>query len=384
MKKEITVPKLGESITEGILSAWLKENGSIVEEGDEIYELESDKATMAIPAPFSGKLIIETAEGTDVEVGKVVGFIDTDVSAGTREQPLSPAVKRIVAEYKLDPEQIEGTGREGRILKEDVLRAAEKSSQPAGTAENKPSPVQAAVPPTQTGGQVQRRVKMSSIRKRIAQNLVSSKQGAAHLTTFNEINMEAVMNLRKKHQEAFTASHGVKLGFMSFFVRAACEALKKFPNANAFIEGEEIVYNDFYNVGIAVSTERGLVVPVLKNADLLSFDQIEMTIADFASRARDKKLTLDELTGGTFSITNGGVFGSLLSTPIPTPPQSAILGMHTIQKRPIAVGDEVKIKPMMYVAVTYDHRIMDGRDAVGTLKKIKELVEDPEKLLLNL
>jgi len=383
MKKEITVPSLGESVSGGILSAWLKQDGSYVSEGEEIFELESDKATMSVPSPVSGTLALQVQEGEEVEVGQVVAVIDTSAEKPEKKPepddagppadkpqakaPLSPAVRRITTEYGLDPEAVKGTGKKGRILKEDALTAAEKGS------EN---------PQTETGTQT--RKTMSNLRKKIAANLVSSRQNSAHTTTFNEIDMSNVISLRKKHNTQFTETYGIKLGFLSFFVKACCTALKHYPQANGFIEGDDIVYNHYYNIGIAVSTGSGLIVPVLKNADSLSFAEIEQSIADLAEKARNKRLSPSDLTGGTFTITNGGIFGSLLSTPIPSPSQSAILGMHAIQERPIALEGEILIRPMMYIALTYDHRIMDGREAVLFLKTVKTLVEEPEKMLLNL
>ena len=418
MIEKISVPKMGESVTSGIIAAWLKADGEEVQEGDELFELETDKATLAVPSTASGVLTRTAAEGDEVEVGQVIAEIDTEGTgagptatepagelrdsrvdekatpatsdatvspAGVDVEKLSPAVRRIVLEHGLDPGIISGTGKSGRITKEDALSALENvlknrnamaGAQGVGSGQT--------VTPQPAIGDGQSRVKMTGLRKRIAENLVASKQSSAHLTTFNEIDMSAVMAYRSSYRDAFEKKHGVRLGFMSFFVKAAAAALGEYPVANAMIDGEDIVYNSRYNIGVAVSTERGLVVPVVRDADGKSFAEIEREIVSFAARAKDKKLTIDELSGGTFSITNGGVFGSLLSTPIPTPPQSAILGMHTIQKRPVAVDDEIVIRPMMYVAVTYDHRIMDGRDAVSFLVKIKKLVEDPRQLLLGI
>jgi len=370
MEEKITVPKMGESITSALLAAWLKKGEEYVREGEDLYELESDKATMAVPAPVSGKLKILVEEGEEIEIGQVVGTIDTSAAAPQDDKPhLSPAVRRIVTEEDLDTSAIKGTGKEGRIIKEDAQKAAVLKRVDTE-------------PPAQTpGGQ---REKMSSLRQTIARNLVQSKQEAAHLTTFNEINMQRVMEIRKKYKDEFLETHGIKLGFMSFFITASCAALKKYPVANAFVEDKEIVHNNQQNIGIAVSTEKGLIVPVIKNAGAMSFDMIEKQIAAYGEQARTKKLNPGDLTGGTFTITNGGVFGSLLSTPIPTPPQSAILGMHAIQERPVAEEGSVVIRPMMYVALTYDHRIMDGREAVGFLVTVKSLLEEPDKLLLGI
>lgn len=434
MKKEIDVPKMGESVASGIIAAWLKADGDFVKEGDEIFELETDKATLAVPSTASGVLSRLAEEGDEVEVGQVVAEVDTErqaaeateagqpaeateaVAAGTEAQSgpakqgpakhdpskhapedlegLSPAVRRIVVEHNLDPSSIKGSGKDGRITKADALAALSTVLDNASTlpeAQETGGDSTAAQEATgdtgaaqKTGAEWQHREKMTSIRKRIAERLVASKQSSAHLTTFNEIDVSAVSSLRSRYREAFEELHGVRLGYMSFFVKAAVGALAEFPVANAMIDGEDIIYNDRYNIGVAVSTERGLIVPVVKDADRKSFAEIEAKIVRFATEAREKKISVDDLSGGTFSITNGGVFGSLLSTPIPTPPQSAILGMHSIQKRPVAIDDEVVIRPMMYVALTYDHRIMDGRDAVRFLVRIKQLVEDPEKLLLGL
>ncbi|MFP3959483.1 MAG: 2-oxoglutarate dehydrogenase complex dihydrolipoyllysine-residue succinyltransferase, partial [Spirochaetaceae bacterium] len=432
MKSEVKVPEVGESVTSGILAGWLKEDGETVSEGEELFELETDKATLAVPAPADGVLSIQVSEGTEVEVGRTVAVVDTEAAAGPGDRPaeggatdhdavhhgtpahapdhdaaeegtaeessaeegpsprLSPAVRRVVAEYGLDPSEITPTGKSGRILKKDALRAAEaRSDEKAGTAEPQarsteesptgsraesrtgsaaaPQPAAAKSAPSQPSPPAEerrRRVKMSTLRRRIAENMVASKQSAAHLTTFNEVDMSAIMELRSAYRDTFLEKHEVKLGFMSFFVKAACAALAAYPEVNAFIDGEEIVYNDFYNIGVAVSTERGLIVPVLRDADTKSFAQIEREILDYTKRAGDRRIMPDELTGGTFTISNGGVFGSMLSTPIPNPPQTAVLGMHAIQKRPVAVNEEVVIRPMMYLALTYDHRLIDGREAV--------------------
>ena len=339
---------------------------------------------------------------------------------------LSPAVRRIVAEHKLDPALIKGTGKDGRITKADALAALStvldntaalpEAQSAAGAVSGTRGGAADSTGTTGPAGQAvgaaasgsvaraaraagaapgdtvvpgdpaawQHREKMTSLRKRIAQNLVASKQASAHLTTFNEIDMSAVMALRSEYRDSFEEKHGVRLGFMCFFVKASVEALSEFPVANAMIDGDEIIYNDRYNIGVAVSTDRGVIVPVVKDADGKSFAQIEAAISSFAAGARDKRISPDDLSGGTFSITNGGIFGSLLSTPIPNPPQSAILGMHTIQRRPVAAGEDVVIRPMMYVALTYDHRIMDGKDAVSFLVRIKKLIEDPRRLLLGL
>jgi len=398
MKEDVLVPSVGESITSGILTAWIKKEGEQVEEGEDLFELETDKATVAVPAPADGSLHILIEEGQEVEIGQVVGDLtvaeDTAPSAEAKkeEKPaasatptatrkrmaavevadLSPAVRRIVNEHGLSVTDLKGSGPKGRITKEDALRGA--------AAKKRTGAAPAAVVPT---SERQTRVPMSRLRQTIANRLVQARHEIALLTTFNEINMENVMALRKRYGEQFEKNHGVRLGFMSFFVKACCQALKRFPGVNGMIDGQEIVYNNFYDIGVAVSTERGLLVPVLRDADMMSFAEIEKTILDLAQRAREKKIAPDELAGGTFTITNGGVFGSLLSTPLPNYPQTAILGMHAIQKRPIAVEDQVVIKPMMYVALSYDHRLIDGREAVQFLVAVKTLVEDPQSLLLD-
>jgi len=411
MKQEVQVPEVGESVSSGILATWLKNSGDQVSEGEDLFELETDKATLSVPSPVSGVLETQAAEGDEVEIGQTVAVVDTEKSAakGTQaaesDQPeekkkeekpsadrgeeLSPAVRRIVEEHALDPGRIEGTGKDGRITKEDALKAAGELPQQKKTAKEKP----AGTPASRTAEQEtkgadrkerQTRKSMSTLRKRIAANLVESKQSSAHLTTFNEVDMSQVSRIRKAYRDTFEERYGVRLGFMSFFVKAACRALQEFPEVNAFLEENEIVYNNYYDIGVALSTDRGLIVPVLRDADKKSFAEIETEIISFMERAREKKLSPDELTGGTFTISNGGVFGSMLSTPIPNPPQTAILGMHSIQKRPVVVGDEIVIRPMMYLALTYDHRLIDGREAVRFLVKLKNLIEDPNQILLEL
>jgi len=408
MKEDILVPAVGESITSGILTAWIKKQGEQVEEGEDLFELETDKATVAVPAPADGTLHILIEEGREVEIGQVVGDLtvaeDAAPPAETKEEEkpaastgpaatrkraaaveaagLSPAVRRIVNEYGLSEADLKGSGPKGRITKEDALRAAEAKEKiaaaPAATAGS--TEARAAVV---RSSERQTRAPMSRLRQTIADRLVQARHEIALLTTFNEVNMENVVALRKRYGESFEKNHRVRLGFMSFFVKACCQALQRFPKVNAMIDGREIIYNNFYDIGVAVSTERGLLVPVLRDADMMSFAEIEKTILDLSQRARQKKIAPDELAGGTFTITNGGVFGSLLSTPLPNYPQSAILGMHAIQKRPIAVEDQVVIKPMMYVALSYDHRLIDGREAVQFLAAVKTLVEDPQSLLLD-
>ena len=414
MKEEVKVPSVGESIVEGVLMSWLKENGDFVRADEDLYEFETEKANVTVPSPYAGILEITVPAGTKITIGQVVAYIDTSITepagagidvkksepgkpAFSEEEPapgggrgrennvLSPAVRRIVGEHDLDASRIKGTGRDGRITKEDALKAAsveqERSGAPAAEAGKgtERSGLVESIP----GDERMKRVPMTPMRAAIARRLVAARLEAAHLTTFNEIDMERLMHVRKKHQLAFEKKHGVRLGFMSFFVKASVEALKEFPAINGRIEGDEVVYYDFYDIGIAVSTDRGLMVPVIRNADSLTFAEIEKKIADYAERAKNRKILLPELQGGTFSITNGGVFGSLMSTPIPNHPQPAILGMHAIKDRPVALQGEIVIRPMMYVALTYDHRLIDGREAVSFLVRIKEYIEDPDELLLE-
>ena len=423
------VPEVGESVAQGVIAAWLKNEGDRVNEGEDLFELETDKATLAVPSPAGGILSIIAREGAEVAVGQVVASIEAAVGAAVESEPkapaasrkdskektsidfeinidetiagpraarkatpagreavqrdeeesaaLSPAVRLLVEQYNLDPKTINGTGKDGRITKGDVLKVLEKQPAPttAGPATSRAE---------RKAGPGQNRVKMTTIRKRIAENLLQAKQGAAHVTTFNEMDMSGVMALRTAYRDHFEKRHGVRLGFMSFFVKACCNALAAFPVVNAWTEGDDIVYNNYYNIGIAVSTDRGLIVPVIRDADRLSFADIEKAIRDFSTRAREKKLTVDDLTGGTFSITNGGVFGSMLSTPIPSPPQSAILGMHAIKERAVVVDGEVAVRPVMYTALTYDHRLIDGREAVSFLVRVKECIEDPERMLIDI
>jgi 2-oxoglutarate dehydrogenase E2 component (dihydrolipoamide succinyltransferase) len=397
MSEEIKVPEIGESITSGILTVWLKGEGESVSEGEDLYELETDKASLAVPSPSSGVLHIQVEADTEVSVGQVVATLDASAAGPVaeaqaketpstpepEEQPsFSPAVRRLVQEHALDPTMIKGTGKGGRLTKADVLQAIESQAEVASPQAKPPAPAPAVS--AAGGDRRQTREKMTTIRRRIAERLVQSKQGAAHLTTFNEIDMQRVIDIRAEYRDQFEKKHGIRLGFMSFFVKACCGALKAHPVVNAMIDGEEIVTNHFYDIGVAVSTDRGLIVPVIRDADAKSFAEIERQITSFVTRAREKKLSVDELTGGTFSITNGGVFGSLLSTPIPNPPQSAILGMHAIQKRAVVIDDVIEVRPMMYVALSYDHRLIDGRDAVSFLVKVKQLVEDPRQMMLDL
>lgn len=411
---EIRIPEVGESITQGLLAAWLKEEGDAVQAGEELFELETDKVTLAVPAEAAGRLVILVQEGETVTVGQVVGKLDT-ASAGEAQdtmpeeqgedaESLSPAVRRLVAERSLDPAQIPATGKGGRLTKGDVLNFIQSADAPAPAASApfpkpaaqdtmetrktdlrpRPSPAPAATAQILASpGERETRVPMSTMRRRIAERMVQSQQEAAILSTFNEADMSAVMDYRSRHKEAFEQRHGVRLGLMSFFVKAVVDALKTVPQLNLRVEGDDIVQLHYYDIGVAVSTEQGLVVPVVRGADQLSFAAIEEQIASYAARARQRRLTLEELTGGSFSISNGGIFGSLLSTPILNPPQSGILGLHKIQKRPVAVNDVVVIRPMMYLAVSYDHRLVDGAQAVTFLKRVKECIESPERLLLE-
>ncbi|WP_020468580.1 2-oxoglutarate dehydrogenase complex dihydrolipoyllysine-residue succinyltransferase [Zavarzinella formosa] len=400
MPIEIKVPTIGESITEGRISRWLKADGSAVKRDEPVCELETDKATAEVPAPAAGVLKHIAKEGDTVAIGAVIGSVDENAKAtaaapadpapkvaapaaaakepAAREAMLSPAAKRAAEEEKIDPNSISGSGRGGRVIKEDVYAA---KAAPAAS----PAPTPATPPPVSARtGERETREKMTGIRQRIAQRLVESQQTTATLTTFNEVDMSAIMALREKFKDKFKEKHGVGLGFMSFFVKASIEALKAFPLANSRIDGGDIVKQHFYDIGVAVSTERGLMVPIVRDADRLSFANIEKKIVELAVKARDAKIGIGDLQGGTFTITNGGVFGSLLSTPILNPPQTAILGMHTIQKRPVAVNDQVVIRPMMYLALSYDHRLIDGREAVQFLVRIKDCVESPERMLLEI
>ncbi len=400
MKVDIKVPAVGESITEATIAEWLKKDGDAVKKNDVLLSLETDKATVEVVAENDGKLSIITKAGTTIQIGSVVGSIDTEAKGNvaaaapavaspsvatpapaansSAAASLSPAVRRVVAENNLDPTSIQGTGKDGRITKFDAESATAKAPATPAPAIAPPKPTAAVA---SSGGV--RRVPMTTIRKRIAQRLLESQHNAATLTTFNEIDMTAVMSLREKYKDKFKEKHGVGLGFNGFFVKAAIEALKAIPEVNAFIEGDEIVYHDYYNIGIAVGTEKGLVVPSIKNAENLSLSGVELAIRNFATKARDGKISPTDLGGGTFTITNGGVYGSLMSTPILNPPQSAILGLHKIEDRAVVIDKKIEIRPMMYVALSYDHRIVDGKEAVTFLVKVKEAIEDPQRILLE-
>ncbi len=390
MKIDISVPEMGESISTAYLSSWIFEDGSIVTEGADLCELESDKATLAVPAPAGGTLKIIIPRDTEVASGTIIGSITPAADVDGKPGHQSPAVRRMAEERGINPDKITGSGKDGRVTKADMCvhiagAISEEESVSAPSVAHAPDvPAQAAQGPEAKNSAEYTREPMSRIRRSIAANLIASKRESAHLTTFNEVNLAPVMEIRKSLSEEFLASKQVKLGFMSFFVKAACRALNNFPRVNSSIDGTDMILYKTCNVGIAVSTDRGLVVPVLKQAEAMGFADIERAIAGFGNKAREKKLTLDDMSGGTFTITNGGIFGSLLSTPIPTPPQTAVLGMHTIQKRPVAENDQVVIRPMMYLALTYDHRIIDGKEAVGFLASIKRQLENPQRLLLEI
>ena len=441
MKAEIKVPAVGESISEATIGEWTKKSGEFVKRDEVILVLETDKASVEVVAPNDGTLATQAKAGDVVKIGSVVAIIDTEGVAtagmpapggerataegsapmgaiaapapsggGAQIAPelkshLSPAVRRVVDERGLDPASVAGTGKDGRLVKADVQNAPVGAATTmnggagavAGSARPQPAPPTAKpeakspapIPPLPqarpaAGGPTTRRVPMTTIRKRIAERLVQAQRTAAILTTFNEVDMTQILACRERYKDKFKEKYGVSLGFMGFFVKAAIEALKEIPGVNASIDGSDIVYSDVYNVGVAVSTEKGLVVPVVRDADRLSIAEIEQSIRHYALKARDGKLTIDDLSGGTFTISNGGVFGSLMSTPILNPPQSGILGMHKTQDRPVAIDGKVEIRPMMYLALSYDHRMVDGREAVTFLVKIKECIEAPERMLLSI
>ena len=405
MKIEIKAPAFPESVADGEVSLWHKQEGDFVQRDELLVEIETDKVVMEVVAPEAGRLdrilvdvgnTIESeallAELTPGEVIETVEASSTPATVETTEVavPMGPAARQLVEEHGLDASAIKGTGKDGRINKEDVLAhmadqapasAPQPAPQPAATA----APVASTVLQGPTSERIERRVPMTRMRARIAERLLSATQQTAMLTTFNEVDMAPLMRLRSQYKDQFEKTHnGTRLGFMGFFVRACCEALKRFPEVNASIDGNDVVYHGYQDIGVAVSTEEGLVVPVLRDADFMSIADVEAAIRDLGLKARDKKLTIDEMTGGTFTVSNGGVFGSLLSTPILNPPQTAILGMHTIKDRPVAVDGEVVIRPMMYLALSYDHRLIDGKTAVQFLVTVKELIEDPSRILLQL
>ena len=398
MQVEVKVPQLSESVSEATLVAWRKKAGEPVKRDENLIDVETDKVVLELPAPADGVLVkIVKKDGESVASGEVIGVIDTEgkatvsaaapaaekqavvpAKAGTQSPAASPSATKIAAEKGVDTASLQGTGRDGRVTKGDVVQAAAPVPAPA---QAKPAPAPIQLP---AGQRTEQRVPMSRLRQRIAERLVQSQSTAAILTTFNEVNMAAVMELRNRYKDKFEKEQGVKLGFMSFFVKAAVHALRKYPVVNASIDGTDIVYHGYYDVGVAVGSERGLVVPILRNADQMTFAQIELAIADFGRRAKDGKITIEELTGGTFSISNGGVFGSMLSTPIINPPQSAILGIHATKERPVVENGQVVIRPINYLALSYDHRIIDGREAVLSLVAIKEALEDPARLILDI
>jgi 2-oxoglutarate dehydrogenase E2 component (dihydrolipoamide succinyltransferase) len=417
MSIDIKVPAVGESVTEATVGSWLKKSGDFVKRNDVLLTLETDKASVEVVAENEGVLTITVQQGTTVAIGATVGKIEPGAAPARSAQPaasaqptakaeqpsapiaqptpkstpapapsssgdasmhLSPAVRRIVDEKHIDPKTVVGTGKDGRLTKKDVL-----DIQPKTLVIPEPAKAPAAPKTAQPSGSIDR-VPMTTIRKKIAERLVHAQQTAAILTTFNEVDMTAVMDIRAKYKDQFEKKHNVKLGFMGFFVKACIQALKEFPAVNASIDGTDILYKNFYNIGVAVSTPRGLVVPVIRNADQLTLAEIEAAIGDFGAKAKDGKITVDDMADGTFTISNGGVFGSLMSTPILNPPQSGILGMHKIQKRPIAVGDNVVVRPMMYLALSYDHRMIDGRESVSFLVRLKECIEDPSRILMEI
>ncbi len=402
MAIEVKIPPMGESITSGVLAKWHVADGATVAKDQPLFELETDKITSEGTAEAAGTIKLLVAVGAEVKIGQVVATIDSTVAApaggvpspreaapapAAKSAEQSPAVRRLAAETGINPANIPGTGKAGRVTKGDVLAAAEKPAAAPATPAKSPAPAapvtapQSAIANPQSSPRQTRR-KLTPLRAKIAQRLVAAQHEAAMLTTFNEVDMSAVMALRAKYQDDFVKKNGLKLGFMSFFTKAVVHALREVPAVNAQIDGDSIVENHYYDIGVAVSTEKGLMVPVIRGCDGLGMADIEKSIADAAKRARDGKITLDDLSGGVFTITNGGIFGSMLSTPIINPPQSAILGLHAINDRPVAVNGQVVIRPMMYLALSYDHRLIDGKEAVTFLVKVKQAIEDPTRLLL--
>jgi len=416
MRIEVTVPNLPESITDATLLDWRKQPGDTVQKSETLVDLETDKVILEVPVPDNGVLQeIRHAKGDVVGSGELLAVIETEARPAVAEtaappeipakpepaavpeavprpvrfaQPMGPSVRRLIMEHNLDPAQIKGTGREGRLTKQDVLdylESQKRKTVEAVTPARRPEPAPKERPEVRaTEGRGERRVPMTRLRARIAERMIEAQHTTATLTTFNEVNLQKIFDLRNQHRARFEQEYKIKLGFMSFFVKAAVEGLRRFPIINASIDGNDIVYHDYYDIGIAVSTDRGLVVPILRDADRLNFAEIEKAIIDFSQKARDGKLSFEELSGGTFTITNGGIFGSMLSTPILNPPQSAILGMHVIKDRPVVEDGQIVIRPMIYLALSYDHRIIDGREAVTFLFTLKELLEDPVRLLLKI
>jgi 2-oxoglutarate dehydrogenase E2 component (dihydrolipoamide succinyltransferase) len=407
MSLEVKIPALGESINSGVLAKWHVKDGDVVSKDQPLFELETDKITSEGVAEATGKISLKVSEGTEVKIGEVVATIEEGAAAekpdaekpsennAKEEKPAtkaesatqSPAVRRLAEETGIDPEKVKGTGKDGRVTKGDMLAAADKPGETKSAPAEKPKEEKPAATPAPTKsaatGERQTRKKLTPLRAKIAQRLVQAQHEAAMLTTFNEVDMSAVMALRKKYQDDFVKKHGVKLGFMSFFTKAVVNALQEVPGINAQIDGDHLVQNHYYDIGMAVSTPKGLMVPVIRDCDQLGMADIEKSIAAVAGRARDGKITLADLEGGVFTITNGGIFGSMLSTPILNAPQSAILGLHAINERPVAVDGQVVIRPMMYLALSYDHRIVDGREAVTFLVKVKQAIEDPARLLIG-
>lgn len=412
MAIDVKMPNVGESVQEGVIHKWRVKAGDYVNRDDVLVELETDKATVEVVAESSGVIDIVKKQGETVAIGEVMARIDNSAAApqakaqvatqpstppppassqvpppapakSAADQPLSPAVRRMTEEHQINPAAVQGSGKDGRLTKGDVIAHMESGSKsPSGLATAPSTPV-FVKPQTVPGQRSERREPMTMLRRKIAERLVHAQETAAILTTFNEIDMSHVMRIRNDYKEKFKEKYGVGLGFMSFFIRAAVEALKAYPAVNGWIEGNDIVYHDYYDIGVAVSSNRGLVVPVIKDADRLSMAELELSVADYGKRARDGKLSVDEMTGGTFTVSNGGVFGSLMATPILNPPQSGILGMHKIEERPVVVNGQIVIRPMMYVALSYDHRIIDGKESVGFLVKIKECIEDPTRILVG-
>jgi 2-oxoglutarate dehydrogenase E2 component (dihydrolipoamide succinyltransferase) len=405
MATEIKVPVLGESVTEGTIAEWLKQPGEAVAVDEPIASLETDKVAVDVPSPVAGVMSQHVvAVGDTVEVGAVIAIIEDGAPAPapaaakaeaapapaaseellTPAQTMSPAVRRAVLEHGVDPSTIKGTGKDGRLTKEDVLAAAEaKAKGPAPAPAPTPAPAPAA-PEASGGARGEERVKMTRMRQTIAKRLKGAQDNAALLTTFNDVDMSAVIEARDKYKDLFAKKHDIRLGFMGFFAKAACLALKDVPAVNAYIDGDEIIYHDYVDISVAVSAPNGLVVPVIRDADKKGFARIEQDIADFGARAKAGTLTMEDMTGGTFTISNGGVFGSLMSTPIINPPQSAVLGLHRIEDSPVVRNGQIVIRPMMYLALSYDHRLIDGREAVTALKIIKEAIEDPTRMLIDL
>ena len=411
MATEIKVPVLGESVTEGTIAQWLKQPGEAVAVDEPICSLETDKVAVDVPSPVAGVMAQHLAGvGDNVEVGAAIAIVeegaaaaaapapaaaakaDAPAPAATEEllstaQTMSPAVRRAVLEYGVDPSTIKGSGKDGRLTKEDVIAAAEArkgGAAPAPAPASAPAPAAAAPVVSGGAGRSSERVKMTRMRQTIAKRLKAAQDNAAMLTTFNDVDMSAVIEARDKYKDLFAKKHDIRLGFMGFFAKAACLALKDVPAVNAYIDGDEIIYHDYVDISVAVSAPNGLVVPVIRDADKKGFARIEADIADFGARAKAGTLTMEDMSGGTFTISNGGVFGSLMSTPIINPPQSAVLGLHRIEDRPVVRNGQIVIRPMMYLALSYDHRLIDGREAVTALKIIKEAIEDPTRMLIDL